>query len=166
MRYPTASQQHRDCILGCSFLLAAWDFFPKSVEPPAELRTACGALRAIHQSLAVDKLPAGAIRDIDACCDTAADGGVGYDSDWEPSEIWKGWMRMFFLGWYALTDAVNTASAWVPKQAELWKTAQKAADVLYFRWIKKYPREEQFACRVWCADASPYARPELKEWLS
>lgn len=166
MNFPQASRQHRDCILGCSFLLAAWDFFPKGAEVPSELRTACEALRAIHQSLAVDRLSAGAIRDIDRCCETAAEAGVGYDSDWAFSEIWKGWMRMFFLGWYALTDAVNTASAWIPKQAKLWELAQKKMDVLYARWIKKWPREEMFACRVWCSEASPYAHKELKEWIT
>ena len=166
MRYPTASQQHRDCILGCSFLLAAWDFFPKNAERPAELRTACGALRAIHQSLAVDRLSAGALRDIGRCCDAAADGGIGYDSDWEPAEIWKGWMRMFFIGWYAMTDAINIAPAWVQKQEPLWRTAQKNMDVLYARWVKKWPREEMFACRVWCALASPHAHKELEEWIN
>ena len=165
MNYPSSSQQHRDCILGCAYLLAAWDFFPKDAEVPSELRTACEALKAIHQSLAVDKLPAGAIRDIDRSCTIAADAGIGYDSNWNPSEIWKGWIRMFFLGWYALTDAVNTASAWIPKQAQLWKLAQEKMDILYARWIRRWPREELFACKVWCSEASPYAHKELKEWI-
>lgn len=165
MKYPAASQQHRDAVLGCAFLLAAWDFFPKGVERPAELRTGCGALKAIHQSLAVDKMPAGAIRDIDSACDIAASMGIGYDSTWESSSIWKGWLRLFFLGWYAMTDAVNAAPAWIQKKADLWRLAQVEMDKLYARWLKKYPREELFACRVWCSEASPYAHKELKEWI-
>lgn len=165
MQYPASSAQHRDCVLGCSFLLTAWDFFPKGLERPVELRTACEALKAIHGSLAVDRMPAGELRDINAACERATDDGIWYDSEWEPSEVWKGWMRMFFIGWYALTDAVNTASAWVSKQHNLWSAAQKAADVLYARWSKKYPREELFACRVWCSSASPHAHPELEEWI-
>ena len=166
MHYAENSRQHRDCILGCSFPLCAWDYFPKGRERPAELRTACEALLAIHHGLAVDALSRGALRDIDKACELAADAGIGYDSEWPSDEVWKGWLKMFFLGWYAMTDAVNTAHAWVAKQAENWRIAQQNMDILYGRWLKKFPREEMFACRVWCSEASPYAHKELKEFLS
>lgn len=165
MHYASESRQHRDCILGCSFPLCAWDYFPEGRERPAELKTACEALKIIHRSLAVDLLSKGAVRDIDKACDIAASAGIGYETEWPPEEIWKGWLRMFFVGWYAMTDAVNTAHAWVEKSRDLWRTAQKQMDILYARWAKKFPREELFACRVWCAEASPYAHKELKEWI-
>ena len=166
MHYAESSTQHRDCILGCSFPLCAWDYFPKGRERPAELRTACEALLAIHHGLAVDALSRGALRDIDKACELAAGAGIGYDSEWPSDEVWKGWLKMFFLGWYAMTDAINTAHVWVAKQAENWRIAQQNMDILYGRWLKKFPREEMFACRVWCSEASPYAHKELKEFLS
>ena len=165
MQYAANSRQHRDCILGCSFPLCAWDYFPKGKERPVELRTACEALLAIHHSLAVDALSKGAVRDIDKACELATNGGIGYETEWTPDEIWRGWLKMFFVGWYAMTDAINTAHVWVAKQADNWKTAQKNMDILYNRWIRRWPREELFACKVWCSEASPYAHKELKEWI-
>lgn len=81
MKRPHDSRQHRDCVLGVSFLISTIDYWPPWRGRLASVDNVRPLLAKIHASLVVDRIPEGEARDIGKACDAAADFGAAYDSE-------------------------------------------------------------------------------------
>ena len=99
-------------------------------------------------------------------CDAAADFGAAYDSEWSREEQYRGWLRMWFMGAAAFEDAYRLSEAWVRPSRDLWTKAAEAIAKASRGLAKAHPQEAIDGERIWCAHASPYAHPELEEWIT
>ena len=161
-----ASRQHRDCVLGVSFLISTIQYWPQWRGRLPSVDQCLPPLQKIHRSLEVDRIPEGEARDIGRACDAAADFGAAYDSEWSREEQYKGWLRMWFMGACAFEDAYRLSEAWVKPSRDLWNKAAEAIGKVSRSLAKHHPEEAIAGERIWCAHASPYAHPELEEWIS
>ena len=165
IRYPVASTQHRDAVLGVSFLISTIDYWPPWRGRLASVDKVRPLLAKIHHSLVVDRIPEGEARDIGRACDAAADNGAVYDSEWPREEQYKGWLKMWFLGVSAFEDAHRLSEAWVKPFRDLWEQAAEAVQKASRSLAKAHPQEALEGERIWCAHASPYHHEELEEWI-
>ena len=161
-----ASRQHRDCVLGISFLISTITYWPSWRGRLPSVDQCLPPLQKIHRSLEVERIPEGEARDIGRACDAAADFGAAYDSEWSREEQYKGWLRMWFMGAMAFEDAYRLSDAWVRPFRDLWDKAAEAIAKASRGLAKAHPQEAIEGERIWCAHASPYAHPELEEWIS
>ena len=166
MRRPHDSRQHRDCVLGVSFLISTIDYWPTWRGRLPSVDKVRPLLAKIHHSLEVERIPEGEARDIGRACDAACDWGAAYDSEDTREEQYRGWLRMWFLGASAFEDAHRLSEAWVRPFRDLWKQAAEAIQKASRSLAKAHPQEALEGERIWCAHASPYAHPELEEWMS
>ena len=164
-KYPKSSTQHRDAVLGVSFLLGTIDYWPKGRPLLAGIQKALPTLIKIHDLLGVEKMPEGEVRDIGKAGDLAVDHGAYYDTQWDAAAQYKGWLVMWFMSCAAFEDALNIAPAWVEPCRDLWDKAADALGRVSRSLAHRYPREAIEGERIWCAHASPYAHPELEEWI-
>ncbi len=165
IRYPVASTQHRDAVLGVSFLLSTIGYWPAWRGQLPSVQKVRPLLQKIHHSLEVDRIPEGEVRDIGRACDEAADHGAVYDSEWSREEQYRGWLKMWFMGVCAFEDAHRLAEAWVAPCRDLWAKAAEAIASASRGLAKHHPEEAVAGERIWCAHASPYAHPELEKWI-
>ena len=165
VHYPRDSRAHRDCVLGVSFLIATCREFPKVRTPLPGIAKVLPTLREIHQTLWVGKLPSGSARDIARACDDATEWGAAYDDKWSPAEQYAGWLRMWFMGYYAFLDAYATADSWVAPKIALWRKAKIVLDRISTMLELSFPKEAADGCRIWCAHVSPYHHEELEDWI-
>ena len=70
-----ASRQHRDAVLGVSFLISTIDYWPQWRGRLPSVDSVRPWLAKIHHSLEVERIPEGEARDIGKACDAAADHG-------------------------------------------------------------------------------------------
>ena len=161
-----ASRQHRDAVLGVSFLISTIDYWPQWRGRLASVDKARPLLQKIHDSLVVERIPEGEARDIGRACDAAADFGAAYDSEDTRDQQYSGWLRMWFMGACAFEDAYRLSDAWVRPFRDLWDKANEAVQKASRSLAKAHPQEAIEGERIWCAHASPYAHPELEEWIS
>jgi len=161
-----ASRQHRDCVLGVSFLISAIDYWPTWRGPLPSVQKVRPLLQKIHDGLVVERIPEGEARDIGKACDRACDYGAAYDSEDPREEQYKGWLRMWFMGASAFEDAYRLSESWVTPSRDLWTKAAEAIAKASRGLAKAHPQEAIDGERIWCAHASPYHHEELEEWIS
>lgn len=160
-----ASRQHRDCVLGVSFLISTIDYWPSWRGQLPSVQKVRPLLQKIHDSLVVERIPEGEARDIGRACDAAADFGAAYDSEDTREQQYSGWLRMWFMGASAFEDAHRLSEAWVTPSRDMWAKAAEAIAKASRGLAKAHPQEALDGERIWCAHASPYAHPELEEWI-
>ena len=166
IKYPRDSRAHRDAVLGVSFLISTIDYWPAWRGRLASVDKARPILAKIHHSLEVERIPEGEARDIGRSCDAAADFGAAYDSETDSrEEQYRGWLRMWFMAACAFEDAYRLSDAWVRPCRDLWDKAAEAIQKASRNLAKAHPEEALEGERIWCAHASPYAHPELEEWM-
>lgn len=165
IRYPKDSRAHRDCVLGVSFLISTIHYWPQWRGQLPSVQKCLPLLQKIHDSLVVERIPEGEARDIGKACDAAADFGAAYDSEDTREEQYRGWLRMWFMGASAFEDACRLSEAWVRPFRDLWEQAAEAIQKASRSLAKAHPKEALEGERIWCAHASPYAHPELEEWI-
>ena len=161
-----ASRQHRDCVLGVSFLISTISYWPAWRGRLPSVDQCLPLLQKIHHSLEVERIPEGEARDIGRACDAAADFGAAYDSEDTREEQYRGWLRMWFMGASAFEDAYRLSEAWVRPSRDLWAKAAEAIKKASRGLAKAHPQEALDGERIWCAHASPYHHEELEEWIS
>lgn len=162
---PHAPFQHRDCVMGVTFVLDSIRNYPGK-ELPQQLVEARAVFRELEKTLQVDQMPKGALRDIDATVSAITDGGGTYSMEDDERAKRRGWVQMWLSAVYAFQDARNTCPAWVEPHRALWDRADSAIDGITATYMALYPKQHQAACRTWCCHASPHARPELEEWIN
>ena len=161
-----ASRQHRDCVLGVSFLISTIDYWPSWRGRLPSVDNVRPLLAKIHKSLEVERIPEGEARDIGRACDAAADFGAAYDSEDTREEQYSGWLRMWFMGAMAFEDAYRLSDAWVRPFRDLWDKAAEAIAKASRGLAKAHPQEAIDGERIWCAHASPYHHEELEDWIT
>jgi len=166
IRYPKDSRAHRDCVLGVSFLISTIHYWPQWRGQLPSVQKCLPLLQKIHDSLVVDRIPEGEARDIGKACDAACDYGAAYDSEDSREEQYRGWLKMWFMGASAFEDAYRLSDAWVRPFRDLWDKANEAIQKASRGLAKAHPQEAIDGERIWCAHASPYAHPELEEWIT
>lgn len=165
-KYPRSSIQHRDAVLGVSFLLGTIEFWPKGRPMLQSIQKVLPVLVKIHDLLGVEKMPEGEVRDIGRAGDAAVDFGAYYDSEWDADSQYRGWLRMWFLSCAAFEDALHIAPSYVEPSRDLWIKAQGIIDRMNQTLARRYAREAQEGFAIWCAHASPYHHEELEEWIT
>ena len=165
MKRPHNSFQHRDAVLGISFLISTIQYWPKWRGQLPGVQKCLPLLQKIHDTLVVERIPEGEARDIGRACDRACDYGAAYDSEDTHEQQYAGWLRMWFMGAAAFEDAHRLSEAWVEPSRDLWAKTAEAIGKVSRSLAKHHPREAIAGERIWCAHASPYAKPELEEWI-
>lgn len=157
MNYPSNSTDHRNCVLGISWPLAAIDYYPQKYgEPSPAMQRLRPILKALHDSLKVDILSAGANRDIKAACDAAAEHGAVYDDKEDAKTQYKHWLVIWFTAENAFADADARSTEWKNKRPDLWAKARESLNRISTALYKHHPAEESEGFKIWCCYASPY----------
>lgn len=163
MTSQTRGREHRDCLLGVSFPLAAINLYPHACGSPSPaLEKVRVILEKLHKILEMGTVSIGEDRDIEETCAAAISHGCYYDDTATPKEQLARWRVMWFVSEYAFGDAYVLAETWRNKALPLWQEAKVIIDRVTRTMYQHHPEDEEEACRIWCCHASPYRNPRLE----
>lgn len=162
----TRAREHRDCLLGVSFPLAAINLYPHACGSPSPaLEKVRVILVKLHKILEMGTVSRGEDRDIEETCAAAIAHGCYYEDTETPKQQLARWRVMWFVSEYAFGDAYSLSGYWKLKAPSLWKDAKGYIDRITTTMCRYHPAEEEEACKIWCCFASPYRNPNLvKTW--